>query len=104
MSTLFYYKIAYLLSILAIISKKIYLEVSIARMRKQYNYQMKQIDEICRRYNIALCYIFGSQQNNGKAILEGKKVEISVKLIENRLGFINKSVAKLKILFRYSKM
>jgi uncharacterized protein len=38
---------------------------------------MGKIKEICRKYNITLCYIFGSQQNNGKAILEGKKVEIS---------------------------
>ena len=38
---------------------------------------MGKIKEICKKYNIALCYIFGSQQNNGKAILEGKKVEIS---------------------------
>jgi len=38
---------------------------------------MKRIKKICNKYNIALCYLFGSQQNNGKAILEGKKVEIS---------------------------
>jgi len=38
---------------------------------------MGKIKEICKKYNIALCYLFGSQQNNGKAILEGKKVEIS---------------------------
>ena len=36
-----------------------------------------QIKKICKKYNITLCYLFGSQQNNGKAILEGKKVEIS---------------------------
>src|SRR4030042_4288000 len=38
---------------------------------------MGKIKEICKKYNIALCYLFGSQQNNGKAILEGKKIEIS---------------------------
>ncbi len=38
---------------------------------------MGKVKEICRKYNITLCYLFGSQQNNGKAILEGKKVEIS---------------------------
>jgi uncharacterized protein len=38
---------------------------------------MKDIEKICKKYNIALCYLFGSQQNNGKAILEGKKLEIS---------------------------
>lgn len=38
---------------------------------------MGKVKEICKKYNITLCYLFGSQQNNGKAILEGKKVEIS---------------------------
>jgi predicted nucleotidyltransferase len=38
---------------------------------------MKIIKKICNKYNIALCYLFGSQQNNGKAILERKKIEIS---------------------------
>lgn len=38
---------------------------------------MKRIKDICRKYNIALCYLFGSQQEIGKDILEGKKVEIS---------------------------
>jgi predicted nucleotidyltransferase len=38
---------------------------------------MKIIKKICNKYNIALCYLFGSQQNNGKAILEKKKIEIS---------------------------
>ena len=37
---------------------------------------MRRIDEICRKYNIALCYLFGSQQKQGKAILEGRYVEI----------------------------
>jgi predicted nucleotidyltransferase len=38
---------------------------------------MKIIKKICNKYNIALCYLFGSQQNTGKAILERKKIEIS---------------------------
>jgi predicted nucleotidyltransferase len=38
---------------------------------------VEKIEKICKKYNIALCYIFGSQQKNGKAILEGKKVEMS---------------------------
>lgn len=37
---------------------------------------MKPIETICKKYNVALCYIFGSQQEEGKALLEGKKVEI----------------------------
>ncbi|MEW6416835.1 MAG: nucleotidyltransferase domain-containing protein [Nitrospirota bacterium] len=37
---------------------------------------MKHIDRICEKYNIALCYLFGSQQDQGKAILEGKQVEV----------------------------
>jgi len=41
-----------------------------------YNDCMRRIDEICKKYNIALCYLFGSQQKPGKAILEGRYVEI----------------------------
>ncbi len=37
---------------------------------------MKKIDEICKKYNIALCYLFGSQQEHGKALLEGRQVEV----------------------------
>ncbi|MBM4135724.1 MAG: nucleotidyltransferase domain-containing protein [Nitrospira sp.] len=37
---------------------------------------MKQIDKICKRYNVALCYLFGSQQEQGEARLEGKQVEV----------------------------
>jgi len=37
---------------------------------------MKKIDEICKRYNIALCYIFGSQAEIGKALLEGREIEL----------------------------
>lgn len=37
---------------------------------------MKQIEEICKRHNLALCYIFGSQKEEGKALLEGKQVEM----------------------------
>lgn len=37
---------------------------------------MKTIEDICKKYDIAFCYLFGSQQNEGKAILEGKQVEM----------------------------
>jgi len=37
---------------------------------------MKTIREICREYDIALCYLFGSQKDKGKAILEGKRVDV----------------------------
>jgi predicted nucleotidyltransferase len=37
---------------------------------------MKKIDEICEKYNIALCYLFGSQQELGKVLLKGKEVEV----------------------------
>ena len=37
---------------------------------------MEKIDEICKKYNIALCYLFGSRQNEGKAILYGEQVEV----------------------------
>jgi len=38
---------------------------------------MKQIEDICKRYNIALCYLFGSQQAEGADILSGKKLNIT---------------------------
>lgn len=37
---------------------------------------MKKIEQICKRYNISLCYIFGSQKEKGLAIMEGKEVNI----------------------------
>lgn len=37
---------------------------------------MKKIKDICKRYNIAICYIFGSQKEIGKELLEGKKIGI----------------------------
>lgn len=36
---------------------------------------MKNIEAICKRYGIALCYIFGSQAETGKALIEGKTME-----------------------------
>jgi hypothetical protein len=37
---------------------------------------MKPIEKICKKYDIALCYLFGSQKKIGKEIMDGKKVEI----------------------------
>src|SRR4030042_4062707 len=37
---------------------------------------MEKIDKICKKYNITLCYLFGSRQNEGKAVLYGEKLEI----------------------------
>lgn len=37
---------------------------------------MGKVKEICKKYNIALCYLFGSQQERGKAVLDGKQVKI----------------------------
>lgn len=36
---------------------------------------MNEIQKICKRYNVALCDIFGSQKQQGKALLEGKHLE-----------------------------
>ena len=38
---------------------------------------MKQINEICNKYNVGLCYIFGSQKEEGKSLLEGKHVDLT---------------------------
>jgi predicted nucleotidyltransferase len=37
---------------------------------------MKQMEQICKKYNVVLCYLFGSQKEEGKALLEGKHVEV----------------------------
>jgi hypothetical protein len=37
---------------------------------------MEKINSICNKYNIALCYLFGSRQNEGKAILKGKHIDM----------------------------
>lgn len=38
---------------------------------------MKQIKELCGKYTIALCYLFGSQQEQGMAVLEGRHLEVT---------------------------
>ena len=37
---------------------------------------MKRLIDICEHYGIALCYLFGSQQERGKAILAGEKIAV----------------------------
>lgn len=37
---------------------------------------MKSIIDICERYDIALCYLFGSQKKQGFACLEGAKIVV----------------------------
>ena len=36
---------------------------------------MRYLEKICKKYNISLCYLFGSLQQVGKALLEGNPVE-----------------------------
>jgi len=38
---------------------------------------MSRIDEICRKHGIVLCYLFGSMQEQGKALLDGADVRPS---------------------------
>lgn len=38
---------------------------------------MKRISAICEKYNVALCYLFGSRQKEGAALMEGRQVEIA---------------------------
>ncbi len=35
---------------------------------------MRPIDEICEKHGIVLCYLFGSRQEQGKALLDGADV------------------------------
>jgi predicted nucleotidyltransferase len=35
---------------------------------------MRNLEKICQKYGISLCYLFGSQQQVGTALLEGKDV------------------------------
>ena len=39
--------------------------------------EKRTIENICKAYNIGLCYLFGSQAEMGKDLLEGKKVEVT---------------------------
>ena len=34
-----------------------------------------RIEEVCKAYHVALCYLFGSQKEIGAALLQGKHVE-----------------------------
>ncbi len=38
---------------------------------------MEKLQEICRKYDVVLCYLFGSQAETGKSLLEGKRVEMT---------------------------
>jgi predicted nucleotidyltransferase len=38
---------------------------------------MERLQSLCEQYGIALCYIFGSQQESGKDALEGKNVAVA---------------------------
>jgi predicted nucleotidyltransferase len=38
---------------------------------------MNKITEICEKYKVALCYIFGSQKEIGMALLNGEHVEMT---------------------------
>jgi predicted nucleotidyltransferase len=38
---------------------------------------MKQIEEICKKYKVALCYLFGSQKEIGRSLLEGKNEKMT---------------------------
>jgi len=38
---------------------------------------MKKLYDICKTYDIALCYLFGSQAETGSAILRGERRKIS---------------------------
>jgi predicted nucleotidyltransferase len=44
---------------------------------KPSNLNMKMINNICKKYKVALCYIFGSQKEIGRSLLEGKNGEIT---------------------------
>ncbi len=38
---------------------------------------MNRIEKICKKYDLTLCYIFGSQKEQGETLLEGKPVELT---------------------------
>ncbi len=37
---------------------------------------MSQVEKICKKHYVTLCYLFGSQKDQGKDLLDGKHVEI----------------------------
>jgi predicted nucleotidyltransferase len=46
-------------------------------MREDHQY-MRRLEKICKKHNISLCYLFGSLQQVGKALLKGNPVEYEV--------------------------
>lgn len=49
---------------------------------------MQKFIEICKKYDIALAYLFGSQQENALRLLEGRKVVIDDPLADIDIGVV----------------
>ena len=49
---------------------------------------MKELRDICQKYNIALVYLFGSQKENSLKLLNGEKVKINDPLADIDVGIV----------------
>jgi len=49
---------------------------------------MKELRDICQKYNIALVYLFGSQKENSLKLLNGEKAEINDPLADIDVGIV----------------
>ncbi len=59
--------------------------------------KLNEFINICKKYNIALCYLFGSQKDNALRILNGEKVKIEDPLTDIDVGIVfNKDIEEIK--------
>lgn len=49
---------------------------------------MEELKKICQKYNITLVYLFGSQKENARKILEGQNVRIDDPLADIDVGVV----------------
>jgi len=50
--------------------------------------KLQELIRICKKYDIALCYLFGSQKDNALKILKNEEVEINDPLTDIDVGIV----------------
>jgi len=50
--------------------------------------KLQELIKICKKYNIALCYLFGSQKDNALKILKNEEVKIKDPLADIDVGIV----------------
>jgi len=58
--------------------------------------KLQELIRICKKYDIALCYLFGSQKDNALKILKYEEVEINDPLTDIDVGIVfNKNMEEI---------